>query len=89
MRYWYALTWGLWTCKHFRNALRGSVVPFIRICDYQEILIRHGKAFEHRPQILFKSVEVMLQLEENELLLARKQLLMRELRVAIFSKILL
>jgi hypothetical protein len=86
--YWYWLSWGLWKGRNFHILLRGSVIPFIRICDYQAILIATGHTASSRPESFSKALQTMRDIELYEQTSIRKLELLASMKITVFNKLL-
>lgn len=86
--YWFWLSWGLWKSKSFHILLRGSVIPFLRICDYKEIITGAAAETAERPEQLKKAIQTMRDLEQLEKATLQKLLIVKEMRIAVFHKVL-
>jgi hypothetical protein len=81
-------SWGLWKSKSFHINLRGSVIPFLRICDYSEVIERACLQTINKPQQLAQALETMRNLEELEKTTLQKLITIKQMRVAVFHKVL-
>lgn len=86
--YWFWLSWGLWRSKSFHIVQRGSVIPFIRICDYLEVITRACRHCADKPEQLSEALSLMKQLEQLEKVTLQKLLSIKDMRVAIFHRVL-
>ena len=86
--YWYWLSWGIWKSKSFHINLRGSVIQFLRICDYSEVIERACLQTINKPQQLAQALETMRNLEELEKTTLQKLITIKQMRVAVFHKVL-
>jgi hypothetical protein len=86
--YWYWLSWGLWKSQRFQQLLRGSVIPFIRIGDYEEVITTAAVKHFDKPQLLTDAINTMRAIEEHENLIKNKLALLAEAKRSIFIKIL-
>lgn len=87
--YWFWLSWGLWKSKRFHVYLRGSVIPFIRICDYKALISESSQSIGDRSEKMFKALESMQEIEQREESIRKQLVLFGELKIAIFRKLLL
>lgn len=86
--YYYWLTWGMWKSKTFRYYLRGSVVPFICIGDYKAVVASKCLAAVENTDQLTRAIQTMRDLEALEAASLQKLLLVKQMRVAIYDKLL-
>jgi len=86
--YYYWLTWGLWKGKTFRYYLTGSVIPFIRISDYKAVIDSRGLGKVENPEQLTRAIQTMRDLEALEAATLQKLLLVKQMRVAVYDKLL-
>ena len=87
--YWFWLSWGLWKSKRFHVYLRGSVIPFIRICDYKALISESSQSIGDRSEKMFKALESMQEIEQREESIRKQLVLLGELKIVIFRKLLL
>lgn len=83
------LSWGLWKGKVFLHWLTGSVIPFITIRTYNQVIQSALPKIETQPKKVLEAVFTMQQLEEFQNLKLQQARTARELQVAIFHKFLM
>lgn len=84
--YWFWLSWGLWKSKAFHFYLRGSVIPFVRICDYGQAIEKASAQTADRLQ-LKQAVDAMQNIEAREASIRQQLALLSQLKIAVFRKI--
>lgn len=87
-QFWYFLSWGLWKSQSFRVYLRGSVIPFIRICDYSAVIAHAGKSAAAKPEKLQEAIKTMQSIEDYEQLAKQKLALLAQAKIAVYRKFL-
>lgn len=86
--YWFWLSWGLWKSRSFHYYLRGSVIPFIRITDYREAIVKAMRPTIDNPQQFATALETMRQIELYEQQSKEKLEKLALAKIAIFRKLL-
>ena len=62
----YWITYALWQGRNFHQSLVGSVIPFIRKKDLQDMIKTAFQQVNSKPQAVEKTVQSLLQLEQQE-----------------------
>jgi hypothetical protein len=62
----YWIAYALWQGRNFHQSLVGSVIPFIRKKDLQDMIQSAFQKVEAKPQAVEKTVSSLLQLEQQE-----------------------
>jgi hypothetical protein len=86
--FYYWLCWGLWQARKFHFYIRGSVIPFVRICDVKECIEKHEQILSDKPGDLQKCIAVFKNLIEYETLLEQKRKTIKQLKQAYFHSML-
>lgn len=82
------LCWGLWQAKAFYPLLIGSVIPFIRIGEFQRFLLKVVSSDANHPQAVQSFTSSMQQLKALEHHYKESLLLVAEAKRALFGKLL-
>ncbi len=85
--YWYNLTWGVWKAKGFHVRLLGSVIPFIRLADYREIIWKASQAVKCKESQLKQVIDAMQAIEVKEQVIKQQLLSLTELKSALFRSL--
>ena len=85
--YFYWLSWGLWKAKLFHPLLTGSVIPFLRLDDYENVITGAAHEVVEKPEQLQRALKTMRQIEAYEAANTEKMKVLNELKVSIFQKV--
>jgi hypothetical protein len=83
--YWYWLTWGAWNGKAFHPLLRGSVIPFIRICDYKAVM-QKAASHSHPRTYVLQRLQVMRNIDTQQNNIRKQLQLLQQMKAAIFEQ---
>ncbi len=75
-----SLLFGLWKTKAFHQLLVGSVIPFIRINDFKNLILEQIKHIQGKEQIFTNDVQKVKTLEQKERTMYEQLLLISELK---------
>jgi len=78
----YWLSFALWKGKLFEYHLVGSVIPFLRVSDFKNIIAQNLEKALANPAELQKTVKALQLVEEKEQQLAKNLKLVKQLKVA-------
>lgn len=81
----YWLLFALWQSKKIERQLIGSVIPFIRIRDLEEIIKKNAQ--EHILSVIQKSVPVLREFQQKEQAFLQMSAHIRELKTAFVSSL--
>lgn len=82
----YWVTYLLWKTKAFHPYLTGSVIPFIRIQEFKQIIIEKLRISESEPSSLPELIKKLQFIEEKERMLKDNLNLIQELKKALIYK---
>lgn len=74
------LLFGLWKTKAFHQLLVGSVIPFIRINDFKNLILEQIKHIKDKEQVFTNDVQKVKSLEQKERAMYEQLLLISELK---------
>lgn len=80
------LLFGLWKAKFFHQFLVGSVVPFIRINDFKNLVFEQMAHLQEKQKAYQKDVQKFKALEQNERAMYEQLLLISELKRMYISR---
>ena len=83
--HYYWLCFGLWQSKSLHPSLTGSVIPFIRLHDFSQVINQASDKAQLNPSAFQKTVEVLKILDQQEKNYHRNLLLISEAKKAIFA----
>lgn len=75
-----SLLFGLWKAKAFHQLLVGSVIPFIRINDFKNLILEQVKHIKGKEQVFTNDVQKVKALEQKERAMYEQLLLISELK---------
>lgn len=78
----YWLSFALWKGKKFEIFLTGSVIPFLRVTDFRNVISEHLVQAIEKPADLQKTVKALQQVEQHEQALANNLKLVKQLKIA-------
>ncbi|MFV0378323.1 MAG: DUF6943 family protein [Mangrovibacterium sp.] len=81
-----SLLFGLWQAKFFHQYLVGSVIPFIRINDFKNLVFEQASYLQGKEQAFTKDVENVKTLEQKERAMYEQLLLISELKRMYISR---
>jgi hypothetical protein len=79
------LCFGLWQSRSFHPHLIGSVIPFIRLHDLNQVINQASDIAQTNPAAFQKTVEALKILDQHEKQYHRNLLLISEAKKAIFA----
>lgn len=80
------LLFGLWKAKSFHQFLVGSVVPFIRINDFKNLVFEQILHLQNKQKAYQQDVQQFKALEQNERAMYEQLLLISELKRIYISR---
>lgn len=75
-----SLLFGVWKAKAFHQLLVGSVIPFIRINDFKNLILEQIKHIQGKEQVFANDVQKVKTLEQKERAMYEQLLLISELK---------
>ena len=75
-----SLLFGLWKSKAFHQFFVGSVIPFIRINDFKNLIFEQIKHIKGKEQVFTNDVQKVKALEQKEKQMYEQLLLISELK---------
>ncbi len=79
------LCFGLWQSRSFHQHLIGSVIPFIRLHDLNQVINQASEKAQANPGTFHKTVEALKMLDQHEKQYHHNLLLISEAKKAIFA----
>jgi hypothetical protein len=83
--HYYWICFGLWQSKSLHPLLTGSVIPFIRLHDLNQVIIQASEKAQASPANFLKTVEALKILDQHEKQYHRNLLLISEAKKTIFA----
>jgi len=74
------MLFGLWKTKAFHQLLVGSVIPFIRINDFKNLIFEQIKHIQGKEQVFTNDFQKVKSLEQKERAMYEQLLLISELK---------
>jgi hypothetical protein len=81
----YWICFGLWQSRSFHQHLIGSVIPFIRLHELNQVISQASEKAQASPAIFLKTVEALKILDQHEKQYHRNLQLISEAKKAIFA----
>ena len=78
--FYYALAFGIWKAKHLQQYIKGSVIPYIRIGDFKEVIKCQAEAVKANFEAFEMDVKKIILIEQREKLIQSQLVLLAEVK---------
>jgi hypothetical protein len=85
--YFYWLCYGLWVGGFFRQVLTGSVIPFLRISEFNQLINAARSKVELRKEALLNSLEILNKLSMHQENLVKQIQLIKQAKKMLMYKV--
>ncbi len=86
MDFYFTLTFGLWKSKSFNYYLTGSVIPFLRIDDFKDLVLKHACKLQDSKNGFEKSVLQVKLIEVREKQIREQLKLLNDLKISMIRR---
>ena len=86
MDFYFTLTFGLWKSKSFHYYLAGSVIPFLRIDDFKDLVLKHAGKLQDAKTGFIKSVLQVKLIEQRERQIREQLKLLNDLKITMIRR---
>ena len=80
------LLFGLWQIKYFQTFLTGSVIPFLRISDFKQVVKEQVSRVSIKPKDFIQDVEKVKLIEAKQKKIAEQMALLNDLKKALIYR---
>ena len=86
--FYFTICFALWKSKMYYPFLTGSVIEFIRIDDFKNLVLQNAERLQNNNSEFLKTVAQVKAIEQKELLIKQQLQLLGDLKIALLRKFL-